>query len=566
MSQHAAHPRRKGNCQPQHRKLTFKVASTAAEFEAIHRLNHATFALEIPQHAPNAHGRLVDRYHADNIYVVCLSGGTVVGMIAGRCSRPFSLDQKLRDLDAYLPPHRKAVEIRLLAVAPGYRHSAVFAGLVRMISRHFLDKQCDLALISGTVRQLKLYRHLGFRPFASPVGTADALYQPMFLTLEALQRTDLFRSAGMRTRRAANFLPGPVAIDAEVLAAAAATPISHREPAFIEQLRQVRKRLAQLVRAPHAVLLLGTGTLGNDVVAAQLRCMDGPGVVLSNGEFGERLIDHARRWNLQFSALQNDWGTPFDWPELQTTLERIRPRWVWAVLCETSTGIQNSPERLLASCASVGADLCLDAVSAVGLFPVNLAGVRLATAVSGKGLAALPGLVAVFHDGRVAPAGQVPRYLDIADYESADGAPFTHSSNLVASLDRSLTVTRWADKFERIARDSLELRANLRKLGLGVVASEADAAPGIVTVALPTGADSQRVATALSAQGIQISWRSSYLRRRNWIQICLMGAYDDIALRRVRRLLARVLMRGAGASGGARHYDRIDRSPDLGTT
>jgi aspartate aminotransferase-like enzyme len=566
MSQQAARSRRPGNCQPQHRKLTFKVASTAAEFEAIHRLNHATFALEIPQHAPNALGRLVDRYHTDNVYVVCLSGGTVVGMVAGRCSRPFSLDQKLRDLDTYLPPHRKAVEIRLLAVAPGYRHSAVFAGLVRMISRHFVDKQCDLALISGTVRQLKLYRHLGFRPFASPVGTEDALYQPMFLTLEALECTDLFRPAGTRAGRAANFLPGPVAIEPEVLAAAAARPISHREPAFIEQLLRVRSRLAQLVRAPHAVLLLGTGTLGNDVVAAQLRCMDGHGAVLSNGEFGERLIDHARRWNLQFSALRYDWGMPFDWPQLQTTLERIRPRWVWAVLCETSTGIQNSQERLLASCASVGADLCLDAVSAVGLFPVNLAGIRLATAVSGKGLAALPGLVAVFHDGRVAPAGQVPRYLDIADYESADGVPFTHSSNLVSSLDRSLSATRWADKFERIARDSLELRANLRKLGLVVVAPEADAAPGIVTVALPTGTDSQQVATALAAEGIQISWRSAYLQRRNWIQLCLMGAYDDIALRRVRRLLARALVRGAGASGVARHYDRSQRSPDLGTT
>jgi hypothetical protein len=70
----------------------------------------------------------------------------------------------------------------------------------------------------------------------------------------------------------------------------------------------------------------------------------------------------------------------------------------------------------------------------------------------------------------------------------------------------------------------------------------------------------------LSAEGIQISWRSSYLRRRNWIQICLMGAYDDIALRRVRRVLARALVRGAGASAVARHYDRIDRNPDLGTT
>jgi len=122
MSQQAAQSRGPIDCHPQHRKLRFKIASTPAEFEAIHRLNHATFALEIPQHAPSPIGRLVDRYHSDNTYVVCLSGNDVVGMVAGRCSRPFSLDQKLRDLDAYLPPHRKAVEIRLLAVAPAYRH------------------------------------------------------------------------------------------------------------------------------------------------------------------------------------------------------------------------------------------------------------------------------------------------------------------------------------------------------------------------------------------------------------------------------------------------------------
>lgn len=547
MSQQAAQSRGPIDCHPQHRKLSFKIASTPAEFEAIHRLNHATFALEIPQHVPSPIGRLVDRYHSDNTYVVCLSGDTVVGMVAGRCSRPFSLDQKVRDLDAYLPPHRKAVEIRLLAVAPAYRHSAVFAGLVRMISKHFQDKQCDLALISGTVRQLKLYRHLGFRPFASPVGTDEALYQPMFVTLAALQRTDLFRSRGTRTRTVANFLPGPVAISAEVLAAAAAAPISHRDTAFIEQLGHVRSRLAQLAGARHAVLLVGTGTLGNDVVAAQLRGVDGHGLVLSNGEFGERLIDHARRWHLQFSALQYDWGRPFDWSQLQTKLERLGPRWVWGVLCETSTGILNSKERLLASCASVGADLCLDAVSAVGLFPVNLAGVRLATAVSGKGLAALPGLVAVFHDGRVAAAGQVPRYLDIADYESAAGVPFTHSSNLLSSLDRSLTATRWPEKFERVARDSLELRTNLRELGLRVVAPEADAAPGILTIALPAGADSEGVATALSAEGIQVSWMSSYLRQRHWVQICLMGAYDNLALLRVPRLLARSVQRRKGA-------------------
>jgi len=189
----------------QHRDpLTFKIASTAAEFEAIHRLNHAAFAVEIPQHVPHPDGRLVDAYHLENTYLICLCGERVVGMVAGRCSRPFSLDRKIANLEAYLPPHRKAVEIRLLAVAPRYRHSTVFIGLVSRIVRYFLDEECDLALISGTLRQLKLYRHLGFRPFAGPVGGPEARYQPMFLTLEALRQTPLWLHASCEQMRVTN--------------------------------------------------------------------------------------------------------------------------------------------------------------------------------------------------------------------------------------------------------------------------------------------------------------------------------------------------------------------------
>ena len=525
------------------RELTFKIASTAAEFEAIHRLNHATFAIEIPQHAANSEGRLVDSYHGDNTYAVCLSGDTIVGMMAGRCTRPFSLDHKISNLDEHLPPHRKAVEIRLLAVAPEYRHSAVFSGLVRLIIRHYLEEQCDLAVISGTVRQLRLYRHLGFRPFASPVGTAEALYQPMFVTLEALKCTPLFESSIAPAGSGGSFLPGPVSLKSEVLAAGGATPVSHRDQSFIGQLARVRTALTDLVCGRHVALLVGTGTLGNDAVAAQLRCLEGPGLIVSNGEFGERLIDHARRWELPFLVVRYDWGRPYDWPHLQTTLTQSRPKWVWAVLCETSTGIHNSKERLRALCAAVRADLSLDAVSAVGLFPVNLEGVRFATAVSSKGLAALPGLAAVFHDGRIAPAGRVPRYLDLAEYDSADGVPFTHSSNLVTALERALAATAWPQKFARVQRASRELRRGLREAGFQLVAAETDAAPGIVTVALPGSVRSDEVAAVLSAAGTEIAWASGYLTKRNWVQICLMGEFDDDAVRDLPRLLMRAVRR-----------------------
>jgi len=177
-----APPNDKTDCDA--KRLTYKIAGSA-EFDAIHALNYESFVEEIPQHAPNPQRRLIDRFHATNIYVICLADSRLVGMVCGRCERPFSLDQKLPNLNRHLPIHRKAVEIRLLTVVPEYRKTAVFSGLMAFLSRHFLHQGCDLAVISGTVRQLKLYRHLGFEAFGDLVGSSDASYQRMYLTLDA---------------------------------------------------------------------------------------------------------------------------------------------------------------------------------------------------------------------------------------------------------------------------------------------------------------------------------------------------------------------------------------------
>ena len=163
---------------------TYRIANPA-DFDAIHALNYETFVEEIPQHGRNEQRRLVDRFHSGNTYVVCIAGAQLVGMVCGRCERPFSLDAKVAELDRWLPAHRKPVEVRLLAVRREWRKTAVFRDLMTFLARHFIAQGCDLALISGTVRELRLYRHLGFEPFGARVGTADAMYQPMALTLAA---------------------------------------------------------------------------------------------------------------------------------------------------------------------------------------------------------------------------------------------------------------------------------------------------------------------------------------------------------------------------------------------
>jgi len=163
----------------------FKIATEPREFEQIHRLNYRTFVEEIPQHPLNSDGRLVDKFHDENTYVICLTGKRVVGMLCVRASRPFSLDAKVANLDSYLPAGCRACEFRLLAVEAAHRTGAVFLGLLRNMAAFCFEQGYDLAVISGTVRQAKLYRHIGFVPFGPLVGTPEALFQPMYLTREA---------------------------------------------------------------------------------------------------------------------------------------------------------------------------------------------------------------------------------------------------------------------------------------------------------------------------------------------------------------------------------------------
>jgi len=381
--------------------LVFKFASEDWEFEEIHRLNYKTFVEEIPQHKASPTQRLVDKFHAENTYLICLCGRKLAGMLAARSSRPFSLDQKLENLDSYLPTGRKVCEIRLLAVERKFRGAQVLQGILALLWQHGVEKGYDLAIISGTPRQFRLYQHLGFVPFGPTVGVGEAQFQPMYVTLETFESTarEFLRSSPSRSFHpsAVNLLPGPVTVRREVRRAFEQAPESHRAELFTKDFQATKQTLCELVRARKVELFLGSGTLANDVVAGQLSLEAGRGVVLSNGEFGERLLDHARRFGLNFDALEVPWGEAIDLARVRQMLERTpAPAWLWCTHCETSSGVLNDLPRLGALCSEFQVKLCLDCISSIGTIPVDLTGVYLASCASGKGLRAYPGLSMVF--------------------------------------------------------------------------------------------------------------------------------------------------------------------------
>ncbi len=506
-------------------KFIYKIADSKEEFEQIHRLNHDTFAGEIPQHRKSSDGQLIDKFHHENTYFICIKNGELAGMMAIRGKRPFSLDAKLENLDSYLPPFTNACEMRLLAVRQGVRGGAILGSLFRLVAKYCQRENYDIVLISGTLRQLKLYRHIGFVPFGPVVGTPEASYQPMYLKPNNYLFGKFIKMRTLRGEQSgkANFLPGPVGIRAEVYQALSEPAISHRSEEFLELHRNIRGRLCRIVSAGNVEIFVGSGTVANDVIAAQLSLISGRGLVLSNGEFGDRLIDHAERFGLDFRVMRENSGNSFDIEEIRKNLD-ADIRWLWFVHCETSTGVLNDFEAIKVLARERKIFLCSDCISSVGATSVDLRDVYLASCVSGKCLGGVPGLSMVFYNHPLLKSnGKLPRYLDLGLYAEKNGVPFTGSYNMLKALKCALDGLELDRKMRECLENSGRIKKVLKDSGYELAGNESNTIPSVISVNLPKSVLSSFVAEQLAEKGIYISYNSEYLIRSNRIQICLMG-------------------------------------------
>lgn len=511
------------------RDLIYKIASEKWEFEAIDKLNYKTFVEEIPQHAPNSNQQLKDKFDNENTYIICLNEHELLGMVAIRGKRPFSLDNKLKNLNSYLPKGRTPCEIRLLSVTKEHRNGQVFGGMARFLAQYGVSQGFDIALISGTVQQSKLYKHLGFIPFGPLVGTNNVAFQPMYITLEIYENSTskvLNNSTnGLQPPDLLNLLPGPVEIHSEVKRVHSREPISHRGENFMIEFERTKIMLCQLVESKYVEIFVGSGTLSNDVIAGQLSLETKIGLILTNGEFGNRLIDHATRWELKFETITAKWGEAFNYKIIEKTLKNNSSiGWLWFVHCETSTSVLNNLDFLKKICSERKIKLCIDCISSIGTIPIDLHEVYLTSCTSGKALGSYPGLSMVFYNSSIQPApSKLPRYLDIGFYSANKGVPFTHSSNLLLALQTAIHRFEKRKPYNQIAQTSIWLKKELREIGFSIVGQDSITSPAVITLNLPKEISSEEFGQKLKEAGYHLSYQSGYLIKHNWIQICLMG-------------------------------------------
>lgn len=337
-----------------------------------------------------------------------------------------------------------------------------------------------------------------------------------------------------------NLTTGPVGITGAVQQALAAPPISHRSGEFQRLYNATCDKLSAFFHVKDTYLLTGSGTLANEVMLQQIKAGKTKGVILSNGEFGERLVRQARRIGMDFIPIEKNWGEQFDATSIGDVLQDKSVDWLLFCHCETSTGVINDLDKLTQLASDNNCACFVDCMSTVGTSLLDLSQVTMATASSGKGLASIPGIAVVFSNMQPTSGEEIPTYLDLSLYKRSEGIPFTISSNLVKALNVSIDQKLNEQQILLTKEYKDQCYQQLSSSGL-VMHSTSDSA----VITIDTLKHPQFVSFLLE-NGIEFSYNSGYLRERNWCQLAFFGYFEEYQLQIVLRVLSNVLNKTAG--------------------
>jgi 2-aminoethylphosphonate-pyruvate transaminase len=358
-------------------------------------------------------------------------------------------------------------------------------------------------------------------------------------------------------RRQLLFCPGPVLVSRHVKRALAAPEIGHRETEFSELLNRTRLKLGRVfgVRNFHrytTVILTGSGSAANEALlgtAAVGRRL----LVLTNGEFGERLVTIARHLGIDTSVLASRWGQPLDLAALERTLAAGGVDAVAWVHHETSTGMLNPIEPIAVLARRYHADTYLDAVSSVGGVPVEVEahGLTFCTGSANKAIGSVPGLAFVCgrRDAFEALAAVRSRSLYLDLYKHFDyndhryQTPNTPAVNLYFALEAALDdllaegLERRGARYAALAR---RLRRGLRRLGLRPFIPLDLMSPLLTTVELPIGFSADEFHDRIKSEGYIVYAGKGILHDRAF-QVANIGAlkrgHVDQFLEALRRIM-----------------------------
>lgn len=299
-------------------------------------------------------------------------------------------------------------------------------------------------------------------------------------------------------------IPGPVTTRAEVRAAMA-VDYAPWDDDFRAISRRLRQRVCSLAGGDpvvHTALpLQGCGHFGTEAALRSVLPAGGRILIPMTGSYAERMGRLAREADRVPIPLVVDQNRPVSPAQIGEAL-RNEPdvTHVGLVYSETSSGVINDAPAIGAAVRAQGRRLILDAVSAFGALPLDLAQqpeIDAAVFTSNKCLEGLPGLVFVVvrNDTLLSPGQAGSWSFDLADIlaqAQGDGGGsfrFTPAAQAVAAFDVALDLyDAEGGRVPRLARyreNAHVLWQGMTDIGLRPCLAEADQGPIVVNIHAP---------------------------------------------------------------------------------
>src|SRR5450432_640413 len=305
------------------------------------------------------------------------------------------------------------------------------------------------------------------------------------------------------------FGPGPSMVAPRVYAAMGQPVVGHLDPFFFQVTDEIRALLGYAFSTKNQfnLAISGTGTSGMEAAVANFAEPGEKFALLTNGFFGDRLGEVARRQGAEVVRLAKPWGEPFDPQEARDFIRRERPRLVAFVQAETSTGMFNQAKPICEAAHEVDALTIADCVTSLGGMPVlvDQNGIDIAYSCSQKGLGCPPGLAPLTVGPRAlerlkARTSTVHSfYLDLQLLDSFyTGHKYHHtaSATMFYALREGLAMVAeegLENRCERHRRNHLAFVAGIEAMGMAMQVAEGHRLWTLNTPRVPDGVDDAKV-------------------------------------------------------------------------
>jgi aspartate aminotransferase-like enzyme len=313
------------------------------------------------------------------------------------------------------------------------------------------------------------------------------------------------------------FIPGPVEVRPEILAAQTAPMIGHRSPEYAALQARITPKLRPLFGTAGRVFVVTASGSGLQEAAARngVRCRC---LCLVNGAFSERWHEVVLANGKEADALEAPWEKAIRPEQVDERLRTGDYDAVTVVYNETSTGLLN-PVPEIAAVVRKYPDVMLlvDTVSVAGGIEIRADdwGLDVCLTSSQKALALPPGLaLCSISDRAMARAASVPHrgwYFDFLEYEkyaAKNHTPATPAISLMQALDVQLDAIAaegWEARFARHRRLMQMVHAWVPANGFDFFAEAGYRSPTVTTVRNTRGIDVSALNTYLRQRGMLIS-------------------------------------------------------------